>query len=214
MMAEQQTQKRFLVDGDKFRPLGFQKHQKTGYIPEGFFSLTQQGGHPCATFHSRTKLSTSVSIKSFEVGDEKLDKQSFRCQIILNDPGECYLKLSYQYADGQCVEKQHEVSSMMARELLDVCDSKVLEKNIYEAGYGDVVWQVEAYQGRLNGLILASPLSSLEGSPARPQWLQKDVSTDLRYQDRELSRRIPPNHYQPPPKTPRANVRVVAPKPR
>lgn len=85
-----------------------------------------------------------------------------------------------------------------ARELLELAAPHVIEKRRYIVPLGALVWEVDVFEGRLAGLVLAEvELDSADQSVSLPDWVGEEVSQDGRYNNASLAR----DGYQ----TPRAD---------
>ena len=76
-----------------------------------------------------------------------------------------------------------------AKEMLKtMCDRPLIEKTRYRLAIGDLVWEIDEFSGENAGLIVAEVELTSEDQPiARPTWLGKEVSGDLRYFNANLS---------------------------
>ena len=66
--------------------------------------------------------------------------------------------------------------------MMDEFSSKILFKNRYEVLIGNHLWEVDEFQGKLEGLIIAEvELKSETEKFELPNWLDKEVSNNPRY---------------------------------
>lgn len=79
-------------------------------------------------------------------------------------------------------EFEYEIPLQDAREMMEQFGGKTLHKLRYEIQIGDHLWEVDEFQGKLSGLILAEiELSSENETFERPNWITEDVSRDPNY---------------------------------
>ncbi|MDF2799871.1 MAG: hypothetical protein K0R85_2615 [Devosia sp.] len=76
-----------------------------------------------------------------------------------------------------------------ARELLVMAQPQVLEKTRYHVPHDGLTWEVDVFEGRHQGLVLAEiELDSDDQKIALPGWVGKEVSDDERYYNATLAR--------------------------
>jgi adenylate cyclase len=81
-----------------------------------------------------------------------------------------------------------------ARELLAMAAPHVIEKRRHLVPFGGLVWEVDVFEGRLAGLVLAEvELDSASQSVTLPDWVGTEVSLDARYNNASLARDGVPN---------------------
>ncbi|WP_130470935.1 CYTH domain-containing protein [Candidatus Magnetaquicoccus inordinatus] len=78
-----------------------------------------------------------------------------------------------------------------ARQMLDeLCQPPLIEKIRYQIDYAGLLWEVDAFSGANQGLLLAEvELTCEEQSFLSPPWLGEEVSLDPRYFNSSLSRK-------------------------
>lgn len=85
-------------------------------------------------------------------------------------------------------EFEYEIPVEDARELIKLAVSGVVEKIRYEVDYGGFVWEVDVFQGKNAGLLMAEiELESENQVFPQPEWLLTEVSGDGRYFNSYLS---------------------------
>lgn len=81
-----------------------------------------------------------------------------------------------------------------AREMLAMAAPHVIEKRRHLVPYGGLVWEIDVFEGRLAGLVLAEvELDSANQSVTLPDWVGTEVSLDSRYNNASLARDGVPN---------------------
>lgn len=79
-------------------------------------------------------------------------------------------------------EFEYEVPVEDAREMLKLAVSNPVEKTRYKVLHEGFIWDVDVFSGKNKGLILAEiELKSERQVFLRPDWLDKEVTGDLRY---------------------------------
>jgi adenylate cyclase len=75
-----------------------------------------------------------------------------------------------------------------ARELLLLAQPKVLEKRRFHVPHGGLTWEVDVFEGRHRGLVIAEvELESEKQHVDLPPWLGEEVSHDDRYYNATLA---------------------------
>ena len=87
-------------------------------------------------------------------------------------------------------EWEQEISSSDAEALLNLCEFSLIEKIRYEISLGNHIIEVDEFQGRNQGLIIAEiELQSKDEAFERPDWLGQEVTGDIRYYNSLLSKK-------------------------
>ena len=87
------------------------------------------------------------------------------------------------------LEYEYAVPVADARELLDLCGGRTVEKQRYPIVVGEHVWDVDWFEGRNAGLITAEvELADEQEAFERPEWLGEEVTGVSRYVNAVLAR--------------------------
>lgn len=79
-------------------------------------------------------------------------------------------------------EFEYEIPLEDAREIINQFTEKHIRKYRYEVLHHDKKWEVDVFEGKLSGLILAElEVASEDEVFMKPDWVTKDVSTDSNY---------------------------------
>ena len=79
-------------------------------------------------------------------------------------------------------EFEYSIPPSDAQEMLEKFTDRFIEKDRYEIMVGNHLWEVDVFQGKLHGLVLAEiELKNENESFLHPEWIEKDVSTDADY---------------------------------
>jgi adenylate cyclase len=83
-----------------------------------------------------------------------------------------------------------------ARELLDMAQPHVVEKRRYLVPWGEVIWEVDVFEGRHAGRVMAEVELADEAQRVQlPDWVGREVTNDDRYANASLSRNlVTPEH--------------------
>lgn len=86
-------------------------------------------------------------------------------------------------------EWETEIRVGEAMNLIDLCESVILEKMRYEIPLGEHLFEVDEFLGENKGLIIAEIELQHEDEPfEKPYWLGKEVTGDTRYYNSQLSK--------------------------
>jgi adenylate cyclase len=87
-------------------------------------------------------------------------------------------------------EYEYPIPLAEAEEILDtLCAKPLLEKTRHYLKFDQHLWEIDEFSGENAGLIVAEvELSRIDEPFARPDWLGKDVSHDIRYYNSQLAR--------------------------
>lgn len=87
-------------------------------------------------------------------------------------------------------EWEKEISKTEAQSLLKLCKKGVIDKVRYEVNVGKHTFEVDEFFADNKGLIIAEvELNSENESFAKPDWLGKEVTGDIKYYNSQLSKR-------------------------
>ena len=68
-----------------------------------------------------------------------------------------------------------------------LCEQYLIEKNRYKIKQGELVWEVDEFFGRNDGLIVAEvELTSEDQEFEKPDWIGEEVTSDPRYYNSNL----------------------------
>lgn len=84
-----------------------------------------------------------------------------------------------------------------AQSLMQLCGTRLVEKLRYIVPYEGQIWEVDVFEGRHSGLIVAElELERADEGFGKPLWLGREVTGDMRYNNATLSLRddLPPKY--------------------
>jgi CYTH domain-containing protein len=86
-------------------------------------------------------------------------------------------------------EWEKKIAVEEAEQLIELCESNLIEKIRYEIKVGNHIFEVDEFSAENEGLIIAEiELSEENESFEKPDWLGKEVTGDIRYYNSQLSR--------------------------
>jgi CYTH domain-containing protein len=69
------------------------------------------------------------------------------------------------------------------------CNDEIIEKTRYKITYQNMVWEVDEFHGKNQGLVVAEiELSDASDNIEKPEWLGQEVSNDPKYFNTNLVR--------------------------
>ena len=85
-------------------------------------------------------------------------------------------------------EWEKEIATKEAEQLLQLCLPGVIDKTRYEVVIENHIWEIDLFHGENNGLLLAEiELKSEEEPFLKPEWIDKEVTGDVRYYNSYIS---------------------------
>ena len=86
-------------------------------------------------------------------------------------------------------EYEYDIPMDDAREMLEMARPHVLEKRRHLVPFGGLTWEVDVFEGRHDGLVIAEvELTSEDQAVEMPDWVGTEVTDDNRYYNASLSR--------------------------
>jgi adenylate cyclase len=84
-------------------------------------------------------------------------------------------------------EFEYRVSLKHAKAMMALCGNSRLEKQRYEVAQGKLVWEIDVFINRADGLILAEiELDSADQAVKLPAWVGEEVTDNPRYRNSSL----------------------------
>jgi CYTH domain-containing protein len=85
-------------------------------------------------------------------------------------------------------EFEYDVPIDDAEELLDLANGGRISKTRYEVRHAGYTWEIDVYDGELEGLVVAEvEMKSEQDQPELPPWLGREVTGDSRYSNQALA---------------------------
>ncbi len=80
------------------------------------------------------------------------------------------------------LEFEYEIPARDAEELLNLCGARVLKKIRRKISCGEKIWEVDFFEGKHAGLILAEVELKTPDEPVElPEWIKEEVTGDERF---------------------------------
>ncbi|NCJ07007.1 CYTH domain-containing protein [Synechococcales cyanobacterium C] len=115
---------------------------------------------------------------------------SSHCTVRVRIAGGCaWLTLKGKSQGISRSEYEYGIPIGEAQEILStLCPGWIVEKTRYRVPWGGLIWEVDEFQGRNQGLLLAEvELSDPDQSVSLPDWVGMEVSQDRRYYNSYLA---------------------------
>ena len=85
-------------------------------------------------------------------------------------------------------EFEYDVPYSDAKEMLKLANGAAISKTRYEVPHGKHVWEVDVYDGALDGLVVAEvEMKSETENPELPTWLGRELTGDKRFSNQSLA---------------------------
>jgi CYTH domain-containing protein len=98
------------------------------------------------------------------------------------------LKIGITGSDMSRHEFEYEVPITDAEELLKLANGNTISKTRYDVLRGDHIWEVDVYDGDLEGLVVAVvEMKSEDDKPELPAWLGRELTGDKRFSNQALA---------------------------
>jgi len=86
-------------------------------------------------------------------------------------------------------EWEKEISKTDAQDLLNLCESGIIEKYRYLVKMGNHIYEIDEFLGNNDGLLVAEIELSFENENfEKPNWLGKEVTGNIKYYNSNLSK--------------------------
>jgi adenylate cyclase len=107
---------------------------------------------------------------------------------IKSDQGFLTIKGKSNHSGLSRYEWEKEITTQEAEQLLQLCLPGVIDKTRYEVVIENHIWEIDIFHGENNGLLLAEiELKSEEEPFLKPEWIDKEVTGDMRYYNSYIS---------------------------
>ena len=86
-------------------------------------------------------------------------------------------------------EWETEIAKKDAEELLNLCETGIIDKIRHEVKVGNHVFEIDEFFGDNEGLVIAEIELKAEDEPfEKPNWLGEEVTANMRYYNSQLSK--------------------------
>jgi adenylate cyclase len=126
--------------------------------------------------------------ESFEYKQGYLTSDNKRSIRIRTSTDKAWLNIKSASIGTHRQEYEYEIPFKDGMEiLLTLCQKPLIEKIRYLVPYQQHLWEIDIFSGDNEGLIVAEiELSNIGESFAKPNWVGKEVTMDLRYYNNNL----------------------------
>ncbi len=132
----------------------------------------------------RQEADAGVSIRQGYLTQDQ--QPSIRVRV--SDTAKSTLTLKHPRSGLSRLEYEYEIPKSEAEELLELSHGAIVVKRRHNVKMGDLVWQVDVFEGSNHGLVMAEiELTSEEQEFHRPAWIGEEVTQDKRYQNSQLA---------------------------
>ncbi|MBI4920924.1 MAG: CYTH domain-containing protein [Devosia nanyangense] len=108
-------------------------------------------------------------------------------RVRIKDGKSATLTIKSREAGASRSEFEYRVSLKDARAMMALCGTSRIEKQRYEVPQGKLVWEIDVFIGRPDGLVLAEiELEHEDQMVALPAWIGAEVTDDPRYRNSSL----------------------------
>lgn len=88
-------------------------------------------------------------------------------------------------------EFEYQIPVKDALSMMEILQLKVLSKTRYEINFENHLWEIDVFEGKLEGLIVAEiELKSKDESFSKPPWIGPEVTSDPSYLNARLIERL------------------------
>lgn len=204
----QEIERKFRIDLEKFDFTSVENvnHIKQAYINRNFNDINLVTDDSINKFY--IALTNDIDILHFEISEEQanliknnlLDKDKkwiektifrLRTNVVTKDMEEIE-RLAYFTIKGTTtgisrLELEFRIDFDLCEILINTICNKVIDKSRYTVKYGKHLWEVDIFNGRNNGLIVAEiELENENEEFEKPEWLLNEVSDDYSYYNNNL----------------------------
>ena len=110
-------------------------------------------------------------------------------RVRIRDDASAVLTLKGETVGISRAEYEYAIPVADARELLDMAEPHVVEKRRHDVPFAGLVWEVDVFEGRHAGLVIAEvELEHEQQAVELPDWVGAEVTQDDRYANASLSR--------------------------
>ncbi len=109
-------------------------------------------------------------------------------RVRIKDGKHATLTIKSREAGASRSEFEYRVSLKDAKAMLQLCGSSRIEKQRFTLPQGKLVWEIDVFIGRPDGLVLAEVELEREDQPVKlPAWIGEEVTNDPHYRNSSLA---------------------------
>jgi adenylate cyclase len=111
-------------------------------------------------------------------------------RVRIREKSKATLTIKSRVSERRRLEFEYEISSKDAVALLALCQGSIIEKVRYRMRDRDLTWEIDVFEGRNAGLIVAEvELRHEKQSLQLPEWVGKEITSQDRYSNTRLALR-------------------------
>lgn len=140
---------------------------------------------------SQLYRATATSVSTIRQGYLSTDRSALTVRVRITDV-EARITIKGPSSNGGLSRSEWEytIPSSDAEEILSLCSQTLIEKRRYRVPYEGHIWEVDSFEGALEGLEIAEvELASEEETIALPQWIGDEVTGDPSYYNAVLAQK-------------------------
>ena len=108
-------------------------------------------------------------------------------RIRIKDAKHATLAVKSREAGASRSEFEYRISLSDARAMMALCGPSRIEKQRFTVPQGKLIWEIDVFRGRHDGLVLAEvELPDVDAPVKLPGWIGEEVTTDPRYRNSSL----------------------------
>lgn len=140
---------------------------------------------------SQLYRATATSVSTIRQGYLSTDRSALTVRVRITDVESCItIKGPSDNGGLSRSEWEYTIPSSDAEEILSLCSHTLIEKRRYRVPYEGHIWEVDSFEGALEGLEIAEvELASEEETIALPQWIGDEVTGDPSYYNAVLAQK-------------------------
>lgn len=114
--------------------------------------------------------------------------RTVRIRMVDGDKASLTMKIGIDGSAMSRHEFEYAVPASDAAELLKLAHGNRISKTRHEVVRGDYIWEIDVYEGKLEGLVVAEvELKSEDDKPPLPSWLGRELTGDKRFSNQALA---------------------------
>ena len=109
-------------------------------------------------------------------------------RVRIKDGKNATLTIKSRQAGATRAEFEYRIALKDAQAMMTLCGRSRIEKQRYEVPQGKLIWEIDVFLSRADGLVLAEiELPSEDEAFKLPQWIGTEVTDDPRYRNSSLA---------------------------
>lgn len=129
----------------------------------------------------------SMAIQSYEISQGYLSRNPERVVRVRIKGENGFLTIKGKTFGFERLEFEYEIPVADARQMMSLCEGRVVEKRRWIVEYEGKIWEVDEFAGELSPMVVAEiELQSATEQFAVPSFIGKEVTGDPRYYNSNL----------------------------